>query len=53
MNVPDQFKQVFIFVADNSVVSALKEVADFAMPAIEILRIALLEPLHEFGQRRL
>ena len=52
MNVSDQGQQIGVLVADNGLISSLKQMADFSISAVEILRVGLLESLHEFGQRR-
>jgi hypothetical protein len=51
MNVPDQRQQVLIPVTDDCLISALKEVADLVVNAIEVQRVGLLQALHELGER--
>ena len=51
MDVADQTQQVLVLVADNGFVSSLKKMADFAIAAVEILSVGLLQSLHELGER--
>jgi len=51
MDIANQSQQVLILIADNGFVPSLEQIADFAMAAVEVLRVRLLQFLHEFGQR--
>ncbi len=51
MDVANQRQQILFPLADNSFVPSLEEMAHFARAAVEVLRVGLLQPLHELGQR--
>jgi predicted trehalose synthase len=51
MNVAEQSQQVLVLVANNRFVPPLEQVANFAIAAVEILRVRLLQPLHKFAER--
>ena len=51
MEIANQGEEIRIFVTNDRLVAALKEMADFPMGAIEILGIGLLQTLHERGER--
>src|SRR6266542_6275998 len=53
MNVADQLQQIGVFLAENSFISALKQMTALLVSAVEVLGIGLLEPLHVFGKGRL
>ena len=50
MYVAHQGQQVLILLADYRFIAPLEQMANFAIPEVEVLGIRLLEPLHEFGQ---
>jgi hypothetical protein len=50
MNISDEFQKVLVFLADNRLIAAFKEVSGFTILQIELLAIRLLQALHELGQ---
>jgi hypothetical protein len=52
MNVSDQLQQIGVLLAKDGFVPSLKQMADLFVSEVVILRVALLDSLHEFGQRR-
>jgi hypothetical protein len=47
MNIPNESQQIPVFFAHDRLVPTLKQMADFPMGAIEVLRIGLLQSLHK------
>src|ERR1700758_5117428 len=52
MNVADQLQQKCIFLANNSFIPTLKQMTALMVNTVKVLGIRLLQPLHEFRQRR-
>ena len=50
MNIPHQFPQIGLFLADNRFVAILKQPATAAMSAVKPNNIASEEASHESGQ---
>jgi len=53
VDVLEQRQQILVSVTEDSFVSALKEVPNFVIFPIEVLRISLVESLKDLRQRRL
>ena len=51
MNVTNQFQQTSIPFAKNRSVTALKQMTHELVLAVEVQRVALLQALHNFGER--
>ena len=50
MNITAKFREIFIFLYQDSLVTSLKQMTTPTMTAIEINRIGGIEALHEFIQ---
>ena len=51
MNITDQLQQISISVTENIFVTSLKQMAYELVLAIEVQCVALLQALHDFGER--
>jgi len=51
MNIAHQLQKIFIFLADNRLVSPLKKMSHLVVNPIEVLSVGLLQPLHEARKR--
>jgi hypothetical protein len=51
MNIADQLQQISISVTENIFVTPLKQMAYEPVLAIEVQCVALLQALHDFGER--
>ena len=51
MDIANQFEKIRICVTEDVFVASLKKMADEIVPAIEVQSVALLQTLHDFGER--
>lgn len=53
MQVANQIQQIGVLVAEDCFIATLKQMTNRLVLAVEVERVALLQPLHQLGQRRL